>query len=99
MLLHDYVTMENAIGAYLPRSSVGWARFIPARTRTWLYRLAVERGYLDACLTDFLVSPFVRVFQFCDWLEWKWTNFLSGGESRESGVSKETAPDTFEGLL
>lgn len=82
-LLHDYRTLENAIGNRLPRLPGPWDRFTPASVRGWLYRLALERGYLDAFLTDYIVVPFVRVFRKFDSLELRWTNFLTGQPSRE----------------
>ena len=83
-LLHDYRTMENAIGTHLPHHVGRWQRLVPGSFRTWLYRLALERGYLDAWLTDYLVVPFLRIFRWFDSLERKWTDFLAGGHSRES---------------
>jgi NADH-quinone oxidoreductase subunit L len=75
-LLHDYHLLENAIGEHLPRKGGG--------LRARLYRFALERGYLDAILNRFVVAPFVALFQLCDALERRWTNFLSGRSSRES---------------
>lgn len=83
-LLRDYNSMENAIGARLPQQSSNYERRIPQRWRIWLYRLALERGYLDAVLSDYLVRPFAKLFQWCDATERTWTDFLSGGTSRES---------------
>src|SRR5204863_5128287 len=45
-LLHDYHQLENAIGGHLAphgRPAGGAA----GRFRTWLYRFALARGYLD----------------------------------------------------
>jgi len=81
-LLHDYHMMENAIGARLPRADE--AAVAPSPLNAWFYRFGMERGYLDALLTDYVAQPFLRLFRFCDALERKWTDFLSGGESRES---------------
>lgn len=83
-LLHDYHTLENAIGGHLTHNSKGWARVLPAGFRQWCYRFALERGYLDSVLDEFIVHPFQRVFQLCDSLERRWTDLLSGGHSRES---------------
>jgi NAD(P)H-quinone oxidoreductase subunit 5 len=86
-LLHDYHLRENAIGAHLPGSGALLAVAGPAgagRPRGWLYRFALERGYLDALLAEYVVGPFVRLFRRCDALERRWTNFLTpGGASRE----------------
>lgn len=83
-LLHDYHTLENAIGGHLPRAGgpLGW--LLPAGPRTWLYRFAMERGYLDAALTTFVVGPFVGLFRLFDHLERRWTDLLTGRTSRES---------------
>jgi NAD(P)H-quinone oxidoreductase subunit 5 len=96
-LLHDYHTLENAIGAHLPRRPAFWKRALPDPARRWLYRFALERGYLDALLSVLVVRPFVRLFQACDALERKWTDFLSGGQSRESDRVKPS-PEVLEEL-
>ena len=58
-ILHDYHTMENAIGGHLPRAGAAGTGSTH-RFRDWLYRLALERGYLDALLRDYVAGPFVR---------------------------------------
>lgn len=82
-LLHDYHLLENAIGEHLPRRGGG--------LRTWLYRFSLERGYLDALLARFIVTPFVGFFRFCDDLERRWTNFLTGRAAAEPIDSNTTA--------
>ena len=59
---------------------------MPPGARTWLYRFAMERGYLDAILGTFVVGPFVWLFRLFDGLERRWTDFLTGRASRESDV-------------
>ena len=87
-LLHDYRTLENAIGGNLPRGSAGaWARSA-SPWRVWLYRWALERGYLDTLLREYVVTPFVIVFHWFDTLERKWTDLLAGERSRESDELK-----------
>lgn len=83
-LLHDYHTLENAIGSHMPRPAGPMHRLVPERVRSWLYRFALERAYLDWWLTDVFVKPFIWLFQRFDALERKWTDFLSGQASRES---------------
>ncbi|MFO0872101.1 MAG: proton-conducting transporter membrane subunit, partial [Pirellulales bacterium] len=97
-LLHDYHILENAIGEHLPRGSRSVESRYPDRLRVALYRLALERGYLDACLTDYLVYPLLRVFRWCDAAERSWTDFLSGEQSRESDRSPQS-PGSLEDLL
>jgi len=77
-LLRDYHQLENAIGAHLPNSREPLA-LLPRAWRPWLYRFALERGYLDAVLQDYLVGPFVRFFRWCDEMEHRWTSYLAGG--------------------
>lgn len=83
-LLRDYDLLKNAIGAHLPQHSTLWERILPERCRDWLYLWASERGYLDGVIDTVVVSPFRRIFQFCDDSERRWTDFLSGGRSRLS---------------
>jgi NAD(P)H-quinone oxidoreductase subunit 5 len=82
-LLRDYRALENALGERLPRQKGFWGRF-PSGLRLWVYRFALERGHLDALLSRPVVEPFLRLFRLCDRLERRWTDWLSGGESRES---------------
>ena len=76
-LLHDYHTMENAIGEHLPRGATAWPGSTH-RFKDWLYRFALERGYLDAILRDFVAAPFMRLFRWFDSIEQRWTDFLAG---------------------
>ena len=58
----------------------------------------MERGYLDGWLQDWIVAPFWAVLLWCDKIERRWTDFLSGGQSRESDHPQPTA-GTFDELL
>jgi NAD(P)H-quinone oxidoreductase subunit 5 len=78
--LHDSRTLENAIGGDLPHRSDFADHWIPQRIRLDLYRLALERGFLDAAIDEYIVRPFVRVFRWCDAMERHWTDLLSGGK-------------------
>jgi NAD(P)H-quinone oxidoreductase subunit 5 len=90
-LLHDYHTLENALGAHLSHRSQSARRWISPAVSSWFYRLAVERGFLDTLLADNVARPILRVFSACDSLERRWTDFLSGGRSRESDELAPTA--------
>jgi NADH-quinone oxidoreductase subunit L len=90
-LLHDYHTLENAIGEHLPQPAGPVDRLAGARARSWLYRLALERAYLDSWLLAYVVTPFVRLFRWCDAMERRWTDFLTGEASRESDEVKPYA--------
>jgi NADH-quinone oxidoreductase subunit L len=87
-LLHDYHLLENAIGEPLAQSAVSLRPLANGHAEARLYRFAVERGYLDAALMTFIVAPFLRVFRWCDGLERRWTDWLSGRASRESDQVK-----------
>lgn len=78
-LLHDYHTLENALGQHLPHGGHFWGRL----GWPWLYRFALERGYLDGLLTDYLARPFLALFRRFDALERRWTNFLAGRDPAE----------------
>jgi NAD(P)H-quinone oxidoreductase subunit 5 len=90
-LLHDYHTLENAIGEHLPRPVSPLKRLAPERFRLWLYRLALERGYLDTMLTAYVATPFVRILRRCDALERGWTDFLAREPSREDEPARTPA--------
>jgi NADH-quinone oxidoreductase subunit L len=77
-LLQDYRHLEDAIGSRLNHGTAFWLRITPARLRGWLYRFALERGYLDALLARFVVRPFVAVFRWFDAAERRWTAQLNG---------------------
>ncbi len=77
-ILQDVRTLENAIGEHLPRGKSWGERWLSPATRDWWYRVALERGYLDACLSDYFVKPFLYVLHACNRLERGWTNWLAG---------------------
>jgi NAD(P)H-quinone oxidoreductase subunit 5 len=95
-LLHDYHALESALGGHLPAPGA-LLRLAPGRVRTWLYRFALERGYLDSLLAEGVVLPFLGLFRWFDALERRWTDFLVGRASRESDQVKPR-PETLEDL-
>jgi NAD(P)H-quinone oxidoreductase subunit 5 len=97
-ILHDYRVLENAIGERLPTRTTLLERRFSDTARLWMYRLALQRGYLDACLSDYLVAPVLRFFRGCDAIEQRWTNFLSGRRTTAAKID-EAAPTTLEELL
>jgi NADH-quinone oxidoreductase subunit L len=90
-LLHDYHLLENALGDHLQQAGGPWDRLQRHRFRAWLYRLALERGHLDALLADYLVTPFVRLLRRCDHLERRWIDFLAGRATSERAGLKSSS--------
>lgn len=89
-VLHDYRTLENAMGVRpVARDTVG--QLLTPGLKSWLYRLAIERGYFDALLKDYIATPCLRLFTWCDSLERRWTDMLSGTPSRESDALPPSA--------
>ncbi|MBS0204746.1 MAG: oxidoreductase [Planctomycetes bacterium] len=88
-LLQDYKQLENAIGDRLPRLSGLWESFLPDVVRLWMYRFAIERGYLDVILDNWIVAPILGLFRWCDGVERRWTDLMTGGRSRESDHVEE----------
>lgn len=82
-VLQDHQMLEDAVGEHLAGDDDN-----PAQTASgfqlWLYRFALHRGFLDATLDNWIVRPFTAAFRWCDAMERRWTNLLSGGPSRES---------------
>ncbi len=95
-LLQDYRHLEDAIGAKLQYPTFRWVRLAPRRLRGWLYRFALERGYLDTILTTVVVIPFVRLFGWFDRIDRRWTEFLAGRRRESAPVVASRAEPTAE---
>jgi NAD(P)H-quinone oxidoreductase subunit 5 len=95
-LLQDYRHFEDAIGMRLRAPGLHWVQLVPERLRGWLYRFALERGYLDTILTAFVVVPFVRLFRSFDRLERRWTDVLAGGRLKDAPVVETKAEPAAE---
>jgi len=87
-VLHDYHQLENALGEHLPRQTGFWTAWLPESAQGWLYRFALERGYFDAFLNDYVVHWFLWLFRRFDLLERKWTGFLAGEPRRASDLAR-----------
>jgi NAD(P)H-quinone oxidoreductase subunit 5 len=90
-LLRDYHLLENALGSHLPRSQGFWQRRLPQSWRLRAYRMALERGYLDAWLSDLVVRPVLKLFRRCDALERRWAAFLLGPAGRQARPDRSIA--------
>lgn len=80
-LLHDYRTLEDAIGGPLEAPRGWWHSLLPAGGQLWVYRLGLERGYLDGLIDTYVVAPFQGMLRLCERAERRWVGFLEGEES------------------
>ncbi len=95
-VLHDYHTLENAIGGHLHYQPAAWHRWLPRGFEQRLYRLAIDRGGFDAVLNEYVVRPFFALFSWCDAMERRWTDLLVGTTSRESDRVPAATPPAEE---
>lgn len=91
-LLYDYGTMENALGSRLPRLTAARNSWLPEWSRIWLYRLALEKGYLDSWLDTLFVKPFLNLLRGCDYLERRWAGLFEG--AMDQPVARPTSNST-----
>jgi len=94
-LLHDYHLLENAVGSRLQPAPSMWSRVLSDRSRRWAYGFALERGFLDALLHEYIVGPFVGLFRTCNRLEQRWTDWLSNGAFESQGPAEPPSLEEF----
>jgi NAD(P)H-quinone oxidoreductase subunit 5 len=83
-LLHDYQLLEDAIGRRLEHGGGSWQERFSESLRRAVYRMGLERGYLDLMIDRWVVEPLGSVLRRCDRLERMWTDLLSGGADGDS---------------
>lgn len=84
-VLHDYQSLENALGERVANGGGPQAA---------VYRFAYLRGQLDGWIYRFVVEPFLSVFGVCQALEMRWLRWLAG---ESSGAKAEpTAPNAAQ---
>jgi NAD(P)H-quinone oxidoreductase subunit 5 len=76
-LLHDYHSMESALGGDRPHTAPRWL----ARN-VWWYRWALERAYLDDLVGTYFVRPFLTLMRCCDGAERWISRRLGSTQSR-----------------
>lgn len=76
--IQNFEHLERGIGKGLPETGKYFERIVPERARIWLYRFALERGFLDAVLEGAVISPLTKCFRALDSLERRWITFLAG---------------------
>lgn len=80
--LLDHQRLENAVGGRLSGEE---RRLLPGAVQAWLYRVGLERGWLDVLLWDWVASPVVGLFEWVDWLDRRWAGLLGGRGMGEEG--------------
>jgi NAD(P)H-quinone oxidoreductase subunit 5 len=92
-LLQDYRHLENALGERLPRGAgIGASVFAP-HWRTWLYRFALERGYIESFLAEYVGRPFVKLFRWFDRQERGTIDAFASGEPDGNTENGSHPPD------
>jgi len=76
-LLHDHHHLEQALGGPVPRTGAFWERVVPRPARLWLYRFALERGYLDAVVVDRVAGGFARLVRRFAAADERWVRRLA----------------------
>ncbi len=56
-MLHEYHGMHAASGGHLGRTGLHYEAMIPASLRSWLYRLALDRGHHDTAIDRYVIDP------------------------------------------
>jgi uroporphyrinogen decarboxylase len=87
--------LEDAVGARLTDNDLTRPQAVTVFQR-WLYRFALQRGNLDALLSDWIVRPFTATFQIFD----SWGGMLSPVDYQEfswfymNQIVEALAPET-----
>lgn len=77
-LLRDHQHLQQAVGQQLPHTGGHFERWVPPKLQPWLYRYALQRGYMDAFLRDYIVGGFMYAATMLDRLEQAWIHWLAG---------------------
>lgn len=81
-LLHDYHSVENAIGEHLAHRPKTWLKPLPEALRTRIYRLALQGGGLDEFLERRVAGPFLALVGVVDRCDRRWSAWLGGSAAR-----------------
>ncbi|ACY16903.1 proton-conducting transporter membrane subunit [Haliangium ochraceum] len=97
-LLYDHQNLERAVGQTLPHTGRHFERLIPDALQPWFYRFALERGYLDALLRDYVAGPLGRLLRGIDRMEQQWCDWLGGRAPAPApvDVNSDASPNFLE---
>jgi len=88
-LLHDHRNLEQAMGNIVPQTGAHIEKWVPRKLQPWLYRHALERGYFDTILQDWILGPLVRFARSIDALDQRFSQWISGSSHKNAkGESK-----------
>jgi NADH-quinone oxidoreductase subunit L len=73
-LLHEFHGVHAAAGGHLGKTGAMYEKLLPAPLRTWLYRLALDRGHHDTIIDRFLAGPLKRFATRLTAVEERWTS-------------------------
>ncbi len=90
-LLADYGKLERVMKQQLPRTGGHLEFLVPASIRPWLYRHALERGYFDSILRDYVVGGFLSFVRKIDAVDRRWAAWASGDDSERKGTRVKVA--------
>jgi NADH-quinone oxidoreductase subunit L len=93
-LLRDHRNLEDNLG--YPIAQTQNLIQAPSAFSLWRYRFAMERGYLDTILDEWIAAPFLSVFRRADQLERSWVNWLSSAKPPSIPASADNKPDAWE---
>lgn len=60
-MLHDYHRMHSAIGGEISPTGKHLEDLLPKAMQLWLYRWALDRGYLDTMLDRWFIHPLLEI--------------------------------------
>ncbi len=83
-LLRDHRRLEDNIGYSERIKLASRPDAAPTRLRIWRYRFAMERGYLDTILDEWIAAPFLKIFRTFDRLERQLVMCLSVGNRKQA---------------
>jgi NADH-quinone oxidoreductase subunit L len=92
-LLRDHRRLEDNLGHSLSPGQSPTPAKASGSFRLWRYRFAIERGYLDTILDEWIATPFLSIFRSIDQWERRWVKLLSSRHDA-AAVSVESADET-----
>ncbi len=95
-VLHDFHSVESALGGHMSRSGIHLERLVPRVFGPRLYRFALERTYTEAWLERFALQPILGVLRRLDRMESRWEKALAGRSP--AGISGPAPRNRIDGV-